>query len=174
MTTIVYKAQKYIAADKRWIGREAGWTDNGSKIFTYVGDSYTVYLMNSWFKQMPEKINSLLNKYFEKSFDPISLYDLQEDLKVTQQWGTFSCIVVLKQLTMNVNNTTSVVTRAWKIWNNACEETDWHYLAAWSWADYVDGIMLIKPDIEPSELFELVASKDIYTSPTFDLINISI
>lgn len=174
MTTIVYKAWKYIASDKRWIGGEAGWIDNGSKIFTHVGDNYTVYLMNSWIKQMPEKINSLLNKYFEKSFDPISLYDLQEDLKVTQQWNTFACIVVLKKTTFNDDLTTEVTTRAWKLWNNACEETDWHYVAAWSWADYVDGIMLIKPDIEPSELFELVASKDLYTSPTFDLINLSI
>lgn len=174
MTTIVYKKWKYIASDKRWIGWEAGWIDNCSKIFTHVWDNYTVYLMNSWIKQMPEKINSLLKKYFEKSFDPTLLYDLQEDLKITQQWNSFAVIVVLKQLTMNTQNITNVTTRAWKLWPNACEETDWHYVAWGSWADLVDGIMLIKPDIEPKELFELVSSKDLYTSPNFDLINLSI
>ena len=183
MTTIVYKKWKYIAADKRWIWGEAGWVDTGKKIFQHDSDWYTVYLLNSWIKQMPEKIESLLSTYFWKTFDPVDLFLLQEDLKVIQQWHDFACLVVYVQhqwTNMDIsidpnlrkNNNPIIKDRAWKLWKQACEEIDFHYAAGWSWSDWVDGIMLIKPDIEPKELFELVASRDLYTSPTFDIINL--
>lgn len=170
MTTIVYKKWKYIAADKRWIGGEVGWTDNNKKIFCISNkDNDRIFLLNSWIKQMPEKIISLLNKYFYKWFNPSDLFDLQEDLKVTQQWHDFACLVIYYYK----KEWRKFKDRAWKLWKQACEEVDFHYAAGWSWADWVDGIMLIKPDIDPKELFQLVASKDLYTSPTFDIINLN-
>ena len=184
MTTILYKKWKYIAADKRWVGWEVWWTDGNTKIFHLPGDNYHIYLLNSGIKQMPEKIDQLLRKYFEKSFDPCSLFNLQEDLKITQQWHDFACLVVYVELSWKdvddnpfgppTRISTIVKDRAWKLWREACEEINFHYAAWWSWSDWVDGIMLMNPDIEVGDLFELVASKDLYTSPTFDSINFSI
>lgn len=171
MTTIVYKKGKYIAADKRSIGGEAGYHDEGKKIFQYSTKDYMIYLLNSWIKQMPEKINSLLETYFKDGFDPISLFNIQEDLKVIQQWHDFACLLVYYD-TSSKRDSWILRDRAWKLWKQACEEIDFHYAAGWSWSDWVDGIMLIKPDIEPEELFKLVSSKDLYTSPTFDIINL--
>lgn len=169
MTTIVYKKGKYIAADKRWIGGEAGYHDECKKIFQYSTKDYMIYLLNSWIKQMPEKIDALLEQYFSHKFNPVDLFSLQEDLKVIQQWHDFACLLVYysrEEIKWQYRD------RAWKLWKQACEEIDFHYAAGWSWSDWVDGIMLIKPDIEPEELFKLVSSKDLYTSPKFDIINL--
>lgn len=178
MTTIVYMKDKYIAADKRWVWWEKWWWDNQTKIFPLIGDNYNVYLMTSWITQMPEKMHQLLNLYFKNSFDPTKIYDLQEDLKKTQQGWNFWCLLVLQELEwveeIWKKTYTKSSSRCWKIWPTTLEEADIFYAAYWSWSDFLDGIMAVKPDMDATKLFELVSSKDIYTSPTFDLINLSI
>lgn len=162
MTTIVYKAWKYIAADRRWVGGEKGWNDNSQKIFTLKGPVYDIYLLSSGIVQMPEKMDQLLN-IFKDEFDPTKLYDVQEELKKTNQWNSFWFLFVYHE--KNTPNT-----RCWKLGNACLEEADTHYAAYGSWSDYIDGIMLIKPDIDIGEMFRLVSSKDIYTSEVYDVV----
>lgn len=178
MTTIVWMKDKYIAADKRWVWAEKWWADNQTKIFSLIGDNYNVYLMTSWLTQMPEKMHQLLDLYFKESFDPTKIYDLQEDLKKTNQWWNFGCLLVYNSFEWeedsNKKTRTKSSSRCWKVWQQTLEEADIFYAAYWSWSDFLDGIMAVKPDMSPEDLFKLVAIKDIYTSPTFDLINLSI
>lgn len=167
MTTVVYKKGKWIAADKRAVGWEIWYTDQAFKIFTHVWDNYKIYLWFSWRSQIREIINWILSKHFWKEFDPAKLLDFREDLVKASTDSSFGTVFVYQKLEFDKPHEFRVfhVDTAW------ISEAYSDFVAAWTWSSWVDWILTAVPDIDPDKLFELVSSKDLNTSSTYDIIN---
>lgn len=168
MTTIVYKKGKWIAADKRAVGGEPWYRDETFKIFTLTWDNYKVYLWFSGRSQIKEIIDWVLSKHFSKKFDPSKLLEFRDDLSKSS-FGNFGTILVYHKLEWDAVDT---IIRAFHIDEAWISEAYGDFAAAWTWSNWVDWILTAIPDIEPDKLFELVSSKDLNTSSTYDIINL--
>lgn len=174
MTTIVYKKGKWIAADKRAVGGEPWYRDETFKIFTLIWDNYKVYLWFSWRAQIREVIDSILSKHFWKEFDASKIVDLRDDLSKASCGANFWTILVYQKLHWDDVTDTLLkehVYRAFHIDEAWFTEAYGDFAASWSWSNWVDWILTAVPDMEPDKLFELVSSKDLNTSSTYDIIN---
>lgn len=168
MTTIVYKKWKWIAADKREIWWEPWHRDETLKIFTLIWDNYKVYLWFSWRAQIREVIDSILSKHFWKEFDASRIVDLRDDLSKASCGANFWTILVYHKLEFDAAD---AIIRAFHVDEAWFTEAYGDFAASWSWSNWVDWILTAVPDMEPDKLFELVSSKDLNTSPIYDIIN---
>lgn len=161
MTTIVYRKCKYIAADKRRVGWDAGMKDDMNKIHKISHKDYYILLSNAWPLLMYNTINRITRKNIIKNYSDENIYALRKDFEDHCSWKEFAFIIII------IDKQTGF-TEAFKCASGCVEEITDEYCCVWSWAWALDWLLKYDPEVSPEKIFE-IASMDQNTSPTYTI-----
>lgn len=167
MTTIVYKKDQFLAADKRWVGGDPGIDDTINKIITFTKSYYRIHVAMAGMRMMTEAVTESIEKYFTTEVNSADMYLLREDFKRLNLGSeSFHTIIVYENLV-------EPQIRAWKITGTCVEEIFWPVCLWGSGAGWADGMLAVMPDINPEQLFLEISKRDVNTSHQFDIIEFS-
>jgi len=175
MTTGIYKKGKYIAADKRWTWWHV-WIDDTNvkilKIFRELTDyDEAIYIVTSGPKIIPWMLKTSIGKIIsnpEFTHDE-KLYEIQSRLKQICPTD-FEFIIIFIHYK---KDTAFIIKEQWYRFIPTEVSLIADFCSVGSWSYYVDWMHLLNPNLDLKQVFELVSSKDVYTSKEFDLIDLT-